>query len=92
MANIETEVNRLVPKTDKTGKNVVLGTAGAFFLVPLFFMDFSQAEQIEINAYRQRYNHLAIVSMEKGCESDREPILEEPEQEKIEPPAHEPSA
>lgn len=42
-------------------------------------MDFSQAKQIEVNAYRQRYNHLAIVAMEKNCETDRKPILEEPE-------------
>lgn len=92
MTNIETEVNRLIPKTDKVGKNAVLGTAGAFLLVPLFFMDFSQAEQIEINAFRQRYNHLAIVSMEKNCESERKPILEEAEPEKIEPAVNEPQA
>lgn len=82
MASIEAEVNRLIPKTDKTGKNAALGVTGAFLLVPLFFMDFSQSEQIEINAYRQRYNHLAIISMEKGCESDRKPMLEDPEPEK----------
>lgn len=74
MAFIESEVGRLIPDTEKTGKNVALGVTGAFFLVPLFFMDFSQAEQIEVNAYRQRYNYLAILAMEKGCESNRRPI------------------
>ncbi|MBP6020940.1 MAG: hypothetical protein KA735_15760 [Burkholderiaceae bacterium] len=74
MAFIESEVQRLVPDTEKTGKNVALGVTGAFFLVPLLFMDFSQSEQMEVNAYRQRYNHLAILSMEKGCETDRKPI------------------
>lgn len=74
MAFIESEVQRLVPDTEKTGKNVALGVTGAFLLVPLFFMDFSQSEQIEVNAYRQRYNHLAILSMEKGCETERRPI------------------
>ncbi len=74
MAFIESEVQRLVPDTEKTGKNVALGVTGAVFLVPLLFMDFSQAEQMEVNAYRQRYNHLAILSMEKGCVTDRKPI------------------
>ncbi|MCI2811152.1 hypothetical protein [Eoetvoesiella caeni] len=74
MSFITSEVARLAPDTEKTGKNVALGVTGALFLVPLFFMDFSQSEQIEINAYRQRYNHLAILSMEKGCETERRPI------------------
>lgn len=65
---IDSEVTRLVPATEKTGKNVALGIAGAFFLVPWFFMDFSQAEQMEINALRQRYNHLSILAGEKNCE------------------------
>ncbi|MFT8276131.1 hypothetical protein ACMSSJ_11390 [Kerstersia gyiorum] len=85
MAHIESEVQRLVPQTEKTGKNAALGTAGFFLLVPLFFMDFSQAEQVEVNAYRQRYNHLAILAMEKGCETDRKPVLQEPEKPKKEP-------
>ncbi|MGE8519715.1 hypothetical protein MTR80_06180 [Alcaligenes aquatilis] len=92
MSYIESEVQRLVPDTEKTGKNVALGVTGAFFLVPLFFMDFSQAEQMEVNAYRQRYNHLAILAMEKGCETDRKPILKAPEPVKIERPKEEPAA
>lgn len=93
MAFIESEVQRLVPDTEKTGKNVALGVTGAFFLVPLFFMDFSQAEQMEVNAYRQRYNHLAILAMDKGCESERKPILEQPKtKESDQPRAPEPSA
>jgi hypothetical protein len=85
MAFVESEVQRLVPSTEKTGKNVALGVTGAFFLVPLFFMDFSQAEQMEVNAYRQRYNHLAILAMDKGCATERKPI---PDQQpaKIIPP------
>jgi len=74
MSFIESEVQRLVPKTEKTGSNVALGVAGAFLLVPWFFMDFSQSEQVEGNAYRQRYNHLAMLAMDKGCATDRKPI------------------
>ncbi len=67
MRFIETELKRLVPETDKTGKNVGLGIAGAIFIVPLFFMDLSESEKIEVNAYRQRYNRLNILGMDKNC-------------------------
>lgn len=67
MAFIEEEINRLIPESKKTGKNVALGVAGWFVLVPWFFMDFSDAEKQEIHAYRQRYNTLMILGDEKGC-------------------------
>ncbi|WP_236631649.1 hypothetical protein [Endozoicomonas numazuensis] len=75
MMFIEGEISRLMPKTDKTGKNVALGVTGVFFLVPWFFMDLSQAEQIEIDAYRQRYNHLLSLAQDKNCSNQsRVPI------------------
>ncbi|MCA9396352.1 MAG: hypothetical protein KC649_04200 [Candidatus Omnitrophica bacterium] len=74
MLFIQEEINRLIPQTDKTGKNVLLGVTGFFFLVPLFFMDLSKAEQIEINALRQRYNNLVIIAGDKGCAENREQI------------------
>lgn len=74
MVGIQQEIARLMPETDKTGKNVALGVTGFFFLVPLFFMDFSHAEEEEVNAYRQRYNNLASIAADKGCEMDTRPI------------------
>lgn len=71
---IESEIQRLIPQTEKTGKNVALGVAGAFFIVPWFFMDLSKAEQVEVDAYRQRYNHLVILAEEKNCGWEREQI------------------
>ena len=67
MDEAENNIKRLLPKSEKTGKNVALGVAGAFLLVPWFFMDFSEAEKIEIDAYRNRYNHLARLYRDKGC-------------------------
>ena len=67
MTNIEGDIQRLLPKTDKSGQNVALGVAGAFLLVPWFFMDFKGAEQTEYEALRQRYNHLASIAMDKNC-------------------------
>lgn len=67
MKGIEGEIQRLIPQTDKTGKNVGLGIAGAIFIVPLFFMDLTESEKIEVNAYRQRYNRLNVLAVEKRC-------------------------
>ncbi len=64
---IENEISRLLPKSDKTGKNIALGATGILFIVPLFFMDLKQGEKKEIEAYRQRYNHLLMVSQQKDC-------------------------
>ncbi|MES2580616.1 MAG: hypothetical protein V4552_08720 [Pseudomonadota bacterium] len=71
---IETEVSRLAPQTNKSGKNTALGVTGALFLVPLFFMDFSKAEQIEVDAFRRRYNHLLILSEDKKCGLNKQQI------------------
>lgn len=79
MTFIEDEIQRLMPHTDKTKKNVALGVTGALFIVPLLFMDLSQAEQIEVNAYRQRYNHLAIIATDKKCETDSQQTTERKE-------------
>jgi hypothetical protein len=72
-------MQRLIPQKDKTGKNVALGVAGWFLLVPWFFMDFKNAEATEYEAYRQRYNHLASVAISKKCKVQIEqyPSVEE---------------
>lgn len=76
MSFIQGEIQRLIPNTEKTGKNTALGVAGFFFIVPLFFMDLSESEQVEINAYRQRYNHLIIIAGDKECGMGKESIPE----------------
>lgn len=68
MQGIQSQIQTLVPESDKTGKNVGLGIAGAFLIIPLFFMDLTESEKIEINAYRQRYNRLQIIASEKKCD------------------------
>lgn len=64
---IENEISRLLPKSDKTGRNIALGATGILFIVPLFFMDLKQGEKKEIEAYRQRYNHLLMITQLKDC-------------------------
>jgi hypothetical protein len=74
MSQTQQEISRLVPETEKAGMNTALGVTGVFLIVPLFFMDFTESERIELNAYRQRYNHLAMIAMDKDCGYDTTPI------------------
>ena len=63
----EAEIARLVPYDDATGKNVALGVAGAFLIVPWFFMDFKEGEAIELQALRRRNQWLREVAGDKDC-------------------------
>lgn len=67
MSQIERNIQRLIPESDKTGKNVALGIGGLFLWPAWLFMDLSNAEKEEINAYRMRYDHLLNISQQKGC-------------------------
>jgi hypothetical protein len=69
MAGIQSQIQKLVPESDKTGKNVGLGIGGFFLLgIPWFFMDLSDAEKAEINAYNMRYNKLMTLATQKKCQ------------------------
>jgi len=74
LANTQADIQRKLPDVDKTGQNVALGVTGFFLLVPLFFMDFSKADQIEVEALRRRYNNLVILASEKQCGFENKPI------------------
>jgi hypothetical protein len=68
MAKVEREIRRKYGEdSSDTGKNVALGVAGAFLLVPWFFMDFSDDEIVEINAYRDRMDVLQRIAYKKQC-------------------------
>ncbi len=69
MAVLDSQARKKLGKESrKTGKNVGLGVAGAFLLVPLFFMDFSEADRIEAEALRDRYLHLQRLAQKNKCE------------------------
>lgn len=68
MAQLQAEMQRMLPKTDKGLSNALWATAGVFLIVPFFFMDFKDAERIEFNALRQRYNRLLVYAAEKECD------------------------
>lgn len=69
MAGIQSQIQKLIPESDKTGKNVGLGIGGFFLLgIPWFFMDLTDAEKAEINAYNMRYNKLTTLATQKKCQ------------------------
>ena len=63
----DSDMRRILPLTDKTGTNLIC-VAGAFLVVPLFFLDLKGADKIEFDAIRNRYNHLLVIAAEKGCD------------------------
>ena len=67
MVYTQSEIARLLPKSDKTGSNIALGATGIIFIIPLFFMDLKQGEKKEIAAYQQRYNYLFMLFQQKNC-------------------------
>jgi len=82
VAQLQVDMARMLPKTDKGLTNALWATAGVFFIVPFFFMDFKDAERIEFDAMRQRHNRLLVYAAEKNCDmggikAERIPSMEE---------------
>jgi hypothetical protein len=69
MTGIQSQIQKLIPESDKASKNVGLGIGGFFLLgIPWFFMDLTDAEKEEINAYNIRYNKLTTIATQKKCQ------------------------
>ncbi|MGD8786502.1 MAG: hypothetical protein PVJ60_03685 [Phycisphaerales bacterium] len=68
IAQLQVDMARLLPKTDKGLTNALWATGGVFFIIPFFFMDLKDAEKIEFEAMRQRHNRLLIYAAEKNCD------------------------
>jgi hypothetical protein len=64
---IENNVQRLVPKTNKSTKNIALGITGLIVPPAWLFMDLSSAEQEEINALKKRHDKLVTIAEGKQC-------------------------
>jgi len=82
VAQLQVDMQRLLPKTDKGLTNALWATAGVFVIFPFFFMDFKDAEKIEFEAMRVRHNRLLIYAAEKECDfgevrAERIPSIEE---------------
>lgn len=72
---IEDEIARLLPESDKRDRNMVLAVIGGLLATP--FIDLSDAERIEMNAYKDRYERLDKIAEKKFCRRPEPPLLPE---------------
>jgi hypothetical protein len=68
IAQLQQDMARILPKTDKFGTNALWFAGGCFILVPFFFMDLKDAEKTEFEAMRQRHNRLLVYAADKNCD------------------------
>ena len=62
------KIHKMVPAIKKKDRNrTLLIMPGAFLIIPLFFVDLSDAEKVETNALRERYNHLSTLVNRRNC-------------------------
>ncbi len=86
IAQLQVDMARILPKTDKGLTNALWAVGGVLVIVPFFFMDLKDAEKIEFEAMRNRHNRLLVYAAEKGCDfgevrAERIPGLEESKKE-----------
>lgn len=86
IAQLQVDMARILPKTDKGLTNALWAVGGVLVIVPFFFMDLKDAEKIEFEAMRNRHNRLLVYAAEKGCDFgevrvERIPGLEESKKE-----------
>lgn len=82
VSQLQVDMARLLPKTDKGLTNALWATAGVFLIIPFFFMDMKDAEKIEFDAMRRRHNRLLVYAAERNCDfgevrTERIPSFEE---------------
>ena len=82
ITQLQADMQRLLPKTNKEGTNTLWATAGMFLIAPYFFMDLKDAEKTEFDAMRRRHNRLLIFAAKKNCDmsgikAERIPSIEE---------------
>jgi hypothetical protein len=68
MAQLQADMQRILPETNKLGYNAVCVAGGIFLIFPFFFMDLKNADKVEWEAMRVRYNRLLVYAVEKNCD------------------------
>ncbi len=66
-ANRKEIAKKTAERRSKTHKNLTLGAAGVFLVVPWFFMDLKGKEAAETEALERRNAALRRVAFDKGC-------------------------
>ena len=66
-ANKKEIAKKTAERTNKTHKNLALGAAGVFLIVPWFYMDLKGKEAAETEALERRNAALRRIAFDKGC-------------------------
>ena len=65
---IRQKVKKMIPAVKKADKKrTLLMLSGGLLIVPWFFLDLSDADKIEANAQRARYNFLVDRGVKRNC-------------------------
>ena len=65
---IKRKIKRMIPAVKEADKKrTLLMLTGGVLIVPLFFLDLTDADKIETNAQRARYNYLADLAAKRNC-------------------------
>ena len=65
---IRRNVKRMLPAVKKADKKrTLLMLSGGLLIVPWFFLDLTDADKIEANAQRARYNYLVDRGVKRNC-------------------------
>jgi hypothetical protein len=66
---IRQKVKKMIPAVKKADKKrTLLMLSGGLLIVPLFFLDLSDADKIETNAKRARHNYLIDIAKKSNCQ------------------------
>ena len=67
-SQIRRNVQRMMPAIKKADKKrILLMLSGGLLIVPWFFLDLTDADKIEANAQRARYNYLVDRGVKRNC-------------------------
>ena len=65
---IRRDIKKMIPAVKKADKKrTLLMMSGGLLIVPWFFLDLSDADKIEANAQRARYNYLVDRGVKRNC-------------------------
>ncbi|MBV4366918.1 hypothetical protein [Erwinia phyllosphaerae] len=79
MGNMTNEVKESdSDHTKQVATNSILGVTGVFLLIPLFFIDTSDAHSVESNAAKTRLKKLNQIYSDKGCAKSQPLALQVP--------------
>lgn len=82
VVQLQSDMQQLLPKTNKEVTNALWATASLFLIAPAFIMDLKDAEKTEFDAMRRRHNRLLLFAEKKNCDmsgvkAERIPSIEE---------------